>query len=90
MEICTPVVLFMGFSALSLISMVSKGPPVILYLINVVFVLLWSAIMQFLCLKGLSIFAWLFLVIGIVLSILIVFYVIFFIANAQKMVKDKI
>ena len=90
MEICTPVVLFMGFSALSLISMVSKGPSVIIYLINVVFILVWSAIMQFLCLKGLSIFAWLFLVVGILLSILIVFYVIFFIANAQKMVKDKI
>lgn len=90
MEICTPVVLFMGFSALSLISMVSKGPPVIIYLINVVFILIWSAIMQFLCLKGLSMFAWLFLVVGIVLSMLIVFYVIVFIASANKMVKDKI
>jgi hypothetical protein len=80
----------MGFSALSLISMVSKGPPVIIYLINVVFILIWSAIMQFLCLKGLSMFAWLFLVVGIVLSMLIVFYVIVFIASANKMVKDKI
>jgi hypothetical protein len=80
----------MGFSALSLISLVSKGPPIIIYLINVVFVLLWSAIMQFLCLKGLSVFAWIFLIAGIVLSILIVFYVIFFIASASKMAKDKI
>jgi hypothetical protein len=46
--------------------------------------------MQFLCLKGLSMFAWLFLVVGIVLSMLIVFYVIVFIASANKMVKDKI
>ena len=90
MEICTPVILFMGFSALSLITLVSRGPPIIIYLINVVFVLIWSALMQFLCLKGLSIFAWLFLVAGIVLSILIVFYVILFVASANKMVKDKI
>ena len=80
----------MGFSALSLISMVSNGPPVILYLINVVFVLVWSAIMQFLCLKGLSMFAWLLMIIGIVLSILIVFYVIIFIVSANQMVRDKI
>ncbi len=74
MEICTPVILFMGFSALSLISFVSRGPPIIVYLIVVTCVLVLSALMQFLCLRGLSIISWMLMTFatgGIILMIII-------------------
>ena len=84
MEICTPVILFMGFSALTLISVVSQGPPVIINFINLVFVLVWATIMQFLCLKGLAIVSWLLM---FIISIMIVVYVVIFVIAARAAIK---
>jgi len=81
------VILFMGFSAISLISLVSQGPPILIYLIHLVFIITWSFVMQFLCLKGLAAVSWLLMFVGFALSIMIIFYAIYFIVKAAEIVK---
>jgi hypothetical protein len=75
MELCTPAILYMGFSALSLISAASEGITPGLFFIYLLYIAVWTVLLQFLCMIGLSSLSWFLLFLPVILVIvLLVFF----------------
>jgi len=65
MELCTPVIIYLGTVALFLITLVSHYPILWIYVLCLIFTLIQAALMQFLCSIYLWPISWVIYVIGL-------------------------
>ena len=82
MELCTPAILYIGFSALSLITAVSEGITPGLFFLYLLYIAVWTALLQFLCMIGLSSLSWFLLFLPIILVIILLIFMAQIIAMA--------
>jgi hypothetical protein len=75
MELCTPAILYLGLSGLGLIVTASTIPNPVVFFVHVLFIAIWTGILQTLCSVGLSIISWIlvFLPLIIIAIILVLF-----------------
>jgi len=72
MELCTPVVIYLGISALTSISFAAVNPAILFFGIDVILILLSAVILQIFCWIQLSIVSWILCVLSVLFQIAIV------------------
>ena len=72
MELCTPVIIYLGISALTSISFASVNPWILFFIIDIILILLSAVILQVFCWIQLSIVSWILCVLSVLFQIAIV------------------
>ena len=72
MSICTPAMVYLVFSIIAIIGIISKGLFASSVVIKGIFVLLWTWFLNFLCVKGHTTIAWFLVLLPFLLMIAMV------------------
>ena len=79
MELCQPILVYLGINVATSIGLASLNPPVGLFLINVLVLCVWGCLLQFFCMIHLTFVSWILLPLPLILMlILYILYLIFF------------
>jgi hypothetical protein len=71
-KLCTPALIYLVLAVISLLMMISGGVHFISLVIKIVFVFLWTWLLNFLCNKGLGVVSWILVILPFVIVLGIV------------------
>lgn len=89
MELCTPVIIYLGISALTSISFASVNPLLLFFIIDVILILLSAVILQVFCWIHLSIVSWILCVLSVLFQIaIVILFSIFYKLETQSQTEE--
>ena len=84
LSICAPAMVYLILSVIGLIIASAIQFSVISILLKVIFIALWTFLLNFLCANGLTIVSWILVLLPIIFMVASIFMVINFMSNASK------
>lgn len=71
-KLCTPALIYFVLAVISVFMLIAQGVLAFTLIIKVIFMLLWTWLLNFLCIKGLGVVSWILVILPFILMLGIV------------------
>jgi hypothetical protein len=82
-KLCTPALIYLILSIVSIISMFLSGNLILLIIGNVIFMVFWTWILNLICKEGYEVISWILVIVPIIIMLIIVSMTVGIVAGAQ-------